>query len=177
LETEGEKLERGLLRIPLGEGSRLWVSGELVAYKVTSDRTAGAYSLFEVASWPGAGPPPHVQHREDEAFWVLDGEYEFLIEGRRTRADAGSLVYVPRGHLHSHVNVGGKPGKLLVILTPGGLHERFFEDIGEPSKDLPAPPVAEGRLGGEAVAGIAARYGIEMVPRALAGSTGGEEPG
>ena len=45
--------------------------GDLVTYKVTSDQTGGAYSLFEVASQPGAGPPPHVQHREDEAFYVL----------------------------------------------------------------------------------------------------------
>jgi mannose-6-phosphate isomerase-like protein (cupin superfamily) len=48
--------------------------GEHLTYKVPSQRTGGAYSLFEVATHPGAGPPPHVQHREDESFYVLEGE-------------------------------------------------------------------------------------------------------
>jgi hypothetical protein len=53
-----------------------------VTYKVTGDRTGGAYSLFEVASQLGAGPPHHVQHREDEAFYVLERDCEFLVEDR-----------------------------------------------------------------------------------------------
>jgi mannose-6-phosphate isomerase-like protein (cupin superfamily) len=53
-----------------------------VTYNVTGDRTGGAYSLFEVASQLGAGPPHHVQHREDEAFYVLEGNCEFLVEDR-----------------------------------------------------------------------------------------------
>jgi mannose-6-phosphate isomerase-like protein (cupin superfamily) len=56
-----------------------------VTYKVTGDQTGGAYSLFEVASQLGAGPPHHVQHREDEAFYVLEGDYEFLVEDRTLR--------------------------------------------------------------------------------------------
>jgi quercetin dioxygenase-like cupin family protein len=51
--------------------------GELLTYKIASQRTGGAYSLFEVTTQPGAGPPPHVQHREDESFYVLEGEFEF----------------------------------------------------------------------------------------------------
>jgi quercetin dioxygenase-like cupin family protein len=89
-----------------GEGSRsLWVFGELVMYKTRSEQTGGAYSLFEVASRPGVGPQPHVQHREDESFYLLEGEYEFLVEGRVFRAGAGSLIYIPRGILHAHKNV------------------------------------------------------------------------
>jgi quercetin dioxygenase-like cupin family protein len=53
------------------------VLGEFHIRKVPSRRTGGAYSLFEVATPPGSGPP-HVQHREAEAFYVLEGEFEFL---------------------------------------------------------------------------------------------------
>jgi mannose-6-phosphate isomerase-like protein (cupin superfamily) len=74
VETEGETRQRGLAHVPPGEGRTLWALGELVTYKVSSDQTGGAYSLFEVASRPGAGAPPHVQHREDESFYVLEGE-------------------------------------------------------------------------------------------------------
>ena len=106
-------MERGVIHISPGVGRTLRVLGEMVTYKTTSDQTGGAYSLFEVASQPGTGPPLHVQHREDEAFWVLSGEYEFLIEGRTTRTSAGSLIYIPRGNLHAHKNVGEEPGRML----------------------------------------------------------------
>src|SRR3712207_794386 len=104
VETEGETMERGAEHVPPGKGRTLWVLGELVTYNVTGDQTGGAYSLFEVASQPGTGPPPHVQHREDEAFYVLEGDYEFLVEDRTLRIPAGTLLYVPKGNLHAHKN-------------------------------------------------------------------------
>jgi quercetin dioxygenase-like cupin family protein len=64
----------------------LWVLGEFVTYKVPSQQTGGAYALFEVTTQPGSGPPPHVNHREDEAFYVLEGDYEFLSGGEAMRA-------------------------------------------------------------------------------------------
>ena len=77
---EEETVEKSVSHVPPGEGARsLWVMGVLVTYKIPSHRTGGAYALFEVATPPGAGPPPHIHHREDEVFYVLEGEYEFLI--------------------------------------------------------------------------------------------------
>jgi len=66
---------------------------------------------------------------------VLEGAYEFLKEGRITRAGIGSLVYVPRDNLHTYKDVGEVPGRMLISQTPGGLHEWFFEEIGEPATD------------------------------------------
>ncbi len=146
-----------------GEGSKsLWVLGELVTYKVTAEQTGGAYSLFEVVTHPGGSPLPHVQHQEDECFYVLEGEFEFLNNGDVVRASVGSLVYVPRGNLHTYKNVGSKPGRMLVSQTPGGLHERFFEELGEEAQDSTTPPVMDGPLGIERMFAIAARYGIEL---------------
>ena len=147
-----------------GEGRSLWVLGELVTCKTTSEQTGGAYSLFEVTTQPGAGPPPHVQHREDEAFCVLEGEYQFLVEGYTINAGAGSLLYVPKGNLHVHKNVGEGMGRMLVSQTPGGLHERFFEEIGEEMKDRSTAQASEDPPDMEKIAKIAAEYGIEMPP-------------
>jgi mannose-6-phosphate isomerase-like protein (cupin superfamily) len=144
-----EEMSRAVAHVPPGEGEKsLRVFGEMVTYKVTSYQTGGAYSLFEVETPPGGGPPPHVQHREDEVFWVLEGEYEFLGRDHLLRAAAGSLVYVPKGSLHAHVNRGDGPARMLVSQTPGGSHERFFEEIEE---------VEEGRI-----PEIAVEYGIEI---------------
>ena len=131
--VKGEDLEKIIAYVPPGAGiGSLWVFDEILTYKVSSQQTSGAYSLFEVATETGVGPPPHVQHREDESFYVLEGEYEFLVRGRPIRTGADSLIYVPKGTLHSHKNVGENVGRMLVTQTPGGLYERFFEEVGKP---------------------------------------------
>src|SRR3712207_6150448 len=141
----GEKaIQTSVEHVAACKGSRsLRVFGELVTSKITSYQTGGAYSLFEVTTQPGSGLPPHIHHREDEAFYVLEGEYEFLDEGRTINAGVGSLIYVPKGNLHTHKNIGEGIGRLLVSQTPGGLYERFVEEIGEEGKDRPMAAVSE----------------------------------
>ena len=165
METDEQRIGPSAAHVAPGKGSKLLrVFGELVTCKVTSYQTGGAYSLFEVVTRPGDGPPPHVQHREDEAFYVLEGEHEFLVEGHTINAGAGSLIYIPKGNLHAHKNVGEEPGRMLVSQTPGGLHERFFEEIGEEMRDGSTPPVSENPPDIAKIAKIAAEYGIEMTP-------------
>ena len=164
VDVEEKGLKRGVAQLLRGEGRSLWVLGELITFKTTSERTGGAYSLFEVTTQPGGGVLPHVQHREDESFYVLEGEYEFLEDEGTTRAGAGSLIYVPRGNLHAHKNVGTTTGRLLVSQTPGGLHERFIEEVGEPATEKSRPPIAEGWQGVGRIVKIAAEYGIEIPP-------------
>ena len=161
MRVKGNKLETGVAHIRPGEGRRsLWVMGEMVTCKVTSDQTSGAYSLFEITTQPGDGPPPHVQHWEDEAFYVLEGEYEFLNGDRTIRAGVGSLIYVRSGNLHTHKNVGEEPGRMLVSQTPGGAHERFFEELAE----NPAAQFVSGDSPDvEKVVTMATKYGIEIL--------------
>ena len=144
-------MPQDIVHVPPDEGRSQWVLGELVTYKTTSEQTGGAYSLFEVKTSPGGGPPPHVQHREDESLYVLEGEFDFLVEGRTIRAGAGALIYIPKGNLHAHKNVGEGAGRLLVTQTPGGLYERFFESLVFEDQ----PDVAR-------ILALAARYGIEI---------------
>jgi mannose-6-phosphate isomerase-like protein (cupin superfamily) len=155
----------GVTHVPSGEGRSLWILGELVTYKTTSKQTGGAYSLFEVATQPGGGVPPHVQHREDESFWVLEVEYEFLIEGRTIRVGADSLLYVPKGTLHAHKNVGEGLGRMLVSQTPGGLCEHFFEEVGKKVVDGETGPlILEDQPNLERIMTIGVQYGIEIPP-------------
>jgi quercetin dioxygenase-like cupin family protein len=165
VEAKVREIGREVAYLPPGEGSRsLWVFGELVVYKTKSEQTGGAYSLFEVVTQPGDGPPPHVQHREDESFYLLEGKYEFLVESRTINAGAGSLIYIPRGNLHAHKNVGKGVGRMLVSQTPGGLHERFFEQIGELAMDNLRPSGPADQPDTERVVAIATEYGIEIQP-------------
>jgi quercetin dioxygenase-like cupin family protein len=135
----------------------------LATCKVKSGQTSGAYSHFEVMSPPGSGPPAHVQHREDEAIYVLEGEYEFLVEDSTLRVSAGWLVYVPKGTLHAHKNIGDAPARMLVIQTPGGSHERFFEEVGEATPDQREPQAPGRRDSIARTREIAAGYGIQIL--------------
>jgi quercetin dioxygenase-like cupin family protein len=165
MEAKEQKISEAVTYVPPGEGARsLWVFGELVRYKTRGEQTGGAYSLFEIASPSGGGPPPHIQHREDESFYLLDGEYEFLVEGRPFSVGAGSLIYVPRGTLHAHKNVGEGTGRILLSQTPGGMHERFFEEIGEPAEDNSRTLVPVDQKHMEKIIAIATEYGIEIPP-------------
>ncbi len=160
--TNEEEVEMGVTHVSPGGGRSLWVLGELVTCKTTSEQTGGAYSLFEVTTQPGVGPPPHVQHREDESFYVLQGEFTFVVEGRTISAGVGSLIYVPRGTLHAHENVGEGVGRMLESQTPGGLCERFFEEVGKPVDDEAVPLVFEDQPDVGRIVKVAAEYGIEI---------------
>ncbi len=143
------------------EGRAVRMAGlQLVTRKVSSEQTGGAYSLFEVTVAPKGGSQPHVQHREDECFYVLEGEFEFVVEGAGIEAGIGSLVYVPKGNLHAFENVGQTMGRLLVSQTPGGSHERFIEEVGDPVTGETAPPAPEDA---ERLAAVGALYGVEIV--------------
>jgi mannose-6-phosphate isomerase-like protein (cupin superfamily) len=158
-----EKMEKGVAYIPPGEGARsLWVLGELLTYKIPSQHTGGAYSLFELTTQPSVGPPHHIQHREDESFYIIEGEYEFLIGEEIFRVGAGSLLYVPKGVLHSHKNVGKSVGRMLVSQTPGGLYENFFEEVGKPLNGEAEPLDFEDQPDAKRIVKVAAEYGIEI---------------
>jgi quercetin dioxygenase-like cupin family protein len=107
--------------------------------KVVGQDTNGAFALSELTAYPEFGPPPHIHHREDESFYILEGQFEFLDNGRTFTASAGAFVYLPKGRLHMHRAAGGAPARALVLVTPAGI-EKFIEEAGEPATDVSSPP-------------------------------------
>ena len=80
---------------------------------------AGSYALLEWLAPPGAASPPlHVHHRTDEGFYVLSGEYRFLVDGETIDGSAGAHVLVRSGSAHTFWNAGDVPARCLIILTP-----------------------------------------------------------
>lgn len=122
-----------------GEGVSLWVLGDLYTFKATGKQTNGAFTVIDQTIQPQGGPPPHIHHREDEAFYILEGRFSFLCGDKQNMFEAGSFVYIPKGTLHTFKNIGEQQGRLLVTITPAGLEE-FFYSIGIPANDLNTPP-------------------------------------
>ena len=143
--------------MPPGDG-KSWhlLGGDFVTVKATGADTAGDCSVFETTTPPGCGSPPHVHRREDELFYVLDGEFEFQVGPRTIRAGQGSFLIAPRDIPHRFQNAGATPGKLLIVVTPPGI-EKFFEDLATLPLDAPPPP--------EKLAEYAETFGIEILER------------
>lgn len=145
-----------------GEGKALWVAGDLLTFKVVGKDTGEAFCLGEELTPPQGGPPPHIHHREDEALYVLEGEYEFMLGEHTIRAGAGSVVYLPKGILHTFKNVGTTTGRMLAVVSPAGL-ENFFEEVGDPVMDRSSPPPF-GQAEIQRLLETAPKYGIEIPP-------------
>jgi mannose-6-phosphate isomerase-like protein (cupin superfamily) len=162
---------RGVKHVPSGEARSLWVWGGLVRFYALGEDTGGAFTLLEEDTSPQGGAFPHVHHEEDQAFYVLEGEHEFVCDGQTFATEAGSFVYVPRGTVHSFTNVGTTPGRVLVLSTPAGGTERFFFEVGEPAMDESSPPpTSRGPESMDDIARlreIAQRHGSDIDPLAL----------
>jgi mannose-6-phosphate isomerase-like protein (cupin superfamily)/catechol 2,3-dioxygenase-like lactoylglutathione lyase family enzyme len=145
-------------------GRSIWLLGMLITFKAVSEETGGEYSLYELTVPPQLGAPPHIHHRETEAYYMLDGEVEFLKGERTVRAGVGQFVHVPNGVVHAFSNVGQEPARFLGIVTPGGLHEKLLSSLGEPAKTetLLAPP--EGPPDVERFAAIMREHDSEVLP-------------
>jgi mannose-6-phosphate isomerase-like protein (cupin superfamily) len=112
--------ERPRLVAPAGEISVL----------VGTDESDGSMNVFEFWCPAGSGPALHAHTREDELWFVLEGEFRFKAGEAMLRAETGGLAYGPRGVPHAFQNIGESPGRLLIVTTPGGI-QPFFEEIGE----------------------------------------------
>src|SRR3954454_3448789 len=100
-----------------GEGRSVWVVGELYTIKASGEDTGGAFALIEALVPPGGGPPPHIHRREDEAFYVLEGELRSHVDGRAISAGPGAWVTLARGSLPHFKNVGDQPARMLIVAT------------------------------------------------------------
>jgi len=146
----------------LTPGATLQVVTDIITVLVAPEQSQGAYLLFTSRTAPGAGVPPHRHDQEDETFFVLRGTYGFVRDGEQIVVSAGESVFVPRGAAHGFQNVGEAEAELLIVTSPGRLHEGFFADLG-----IALPAGATERVSPPAIPVIvetAARYGIEMLP-------------
>src|SRR5262245_36374592 len=114
------------LRTPT-EGRTIAIVGDVYRFLATGADTNGKYALFEAIVGPGGGPPPHVHSREEEGFYVLEGEIAFTIDGKRALATPGTFANMPVGVPHSFKNESARPARMLVSLAPAGLENMFFE--------------------------------------------------
>ncbi|HEX8170476.1 MAG TPA: quercetin 2,3-dioxygenase [Thermoanaerobaculia bacterium] len=107
-------------------GARLRVVGDTMRVLATAQQTGGAYEVFEMEGPEGSGPPPHA-HPWSEAYVVLEGEAEVLLDGRTIAAKPGCFFHIPPGIKHSY-RITTPRARFVVVTSPGGA-SNFFEEV------------------------------------------------
>jgi len=134
------------------EGDGEWMEvtpGERFLVRTSATETGGVYTVIEVVAQPRNGVPLHVHQNEDEHFVVLEGTVNVANGEKRFDVPAGSAITVGKGIAHAWCNLGEKPARFLVVLSPGGL-EALFKAVARGPKP-------------EELAGLAEEYGTVVI--------------
>ncbi|MCA9572644.1 MAG: cupin domain-containing protein [Alphaproteobacteria bacterium] len=118
-------------------GEALWFLDNLLTVKAS--RADGApFDILENAMPAGSHTPMHAHEREDEAFYVLEGELTiFLGDERIVHAGPGDYIHVPAGVGHgfrTHTAV-----RMLVLCGGDGFVE-MAREAGGPAERRELPP-------------------------------------
>jgi quercetin dioxygenase-like cupin family protein len=143
------------------EGQALWSLDGLRQVKAPAPATGGQISVTELVLPEASSPPLHVHHREDEAFYVLEGQLTCRAGDQVLTATAGSFVWLPRDLPHTF-RVDSPTARILSLCVPGGFEE-FFAAIGRPAAQLTLPPAPEEPPDMEALVGHARPYAVEFL--------------
>lgn len=145
------------------KGKHMAVAGQINTIVASKEDTGGTYSFIECKVFPGAGPVPHIQTREHEAFYLVEGQLTFTVDKERIEAKAGTFINVPPNILHTFKNETDEIVKLITILSPPGL-EQFFVDIGMEVLEINVKPPPYTKEQIEKIPSLAAKYGMEIRP-------------
>ena len=118
-------------------GQSQWYSGNLTTFLAEKKDIAAAFCLVEATLAPGTEPPPHVHSREDELFYVLEGEFDVYVGDEAFKVEAGECAFLPRLKPHAFV-VRSPRVRVLALFTPAGLEEAF-RSVSTPAQRLELP--------------------------------------
>jgi len=140
----------------------VWYSGWLLTFLATGEDTGGQFALMEQLARKGNVPPRHIHHREDEMFYVVEGEMTFFIGDETFKATPGTMVFAPRDVAHSFT-IDSEQVRILVMIAPAGA-EGFFKECSVPAPSMTVPPPAETPYSEiQKMMALAPSYGFEFV--------------
>jgi quercetin dioxygenase-like cupin family protein len=142
--------------IQAGEGKALSLRGTQLAYKAAGERPGGGPTFIEFIAAPGFSTGDHVHSRIEEIFYVVEGEFQIRAGERILRAHPGDFVLVPPGVPHGFGNPESGPAKMVLLISPAGVHEQYFEELAELLAKSGPPDIA-------AIAALRKRYDTEQV--------------
>jgi glyoxylate utilization-related uncharacterized protein len=137
-----------------GDRKPLNILGMPLRFLCDARETGGAWSLFEEDVPRGMGPPPH-RHDWDEAYYVLRGEVDFMIDGEPVTMASGDFTYLPANTTHGFKGASAEAARVLIFAAPAHGSE-FFEELNRQVTNLPDDLAKIPEIG--------SRHGIEFLP-------------
>jgi mannose-6-phosphate isomerase-like protein (cupin superfamily) len=115
-------------KLDAGGGERVRFSGADFLIRASKETTGGSFSLIEEID--PLDTPLHVHEREDELFYVLDGEHVIQVGDQEFGLGPGDLAFGPRGVPHAQRRVVPRTGRILIMCSPAGF-EGFFRELAQ----------------------------------------------
>jgi quercetin dioxygenase-like cupin family protein len=145
-----------------GEGEALWFMGMLATVKASREGTDGVVAVIEHTGPQHSGSPLHVHHKEDEWFYVLEGELTIWVDGESIAAPAGAFAFAPRDLPHTFTVSSPEGARFLLVTEPAGF-ESFMRLGAEPARALTLPPPPTTPPDVERMGALASEFGIEIL--------------
>lgn len=140
------------------QGRAYWFLNALSIVKLSGQQTGGAFALIEETVPAGRSSPYHLHHKEDETFYVIEGELSFYSGTNKFKGTPGSTVFLPRKIPHGFR--ADTPSRILILTTPAGF-DQFVTEAGEPATELKIPAPREPDFA--VLTQLAAKYQIEIL--------------
>jgi len=137
-----------------------WYIGHLMSILISAGDTGGSFSLIHGFEIKGLEPPPHIHTREDESFYLLDGEIDYTVDKKVFSAGKGDWVFLPRNIQHSF-RVKTDQAEVIIHLSPGGF-EDYFREMSEPARELVIPLRPQGPPDVKRIVATASKYGVKF---------------
>lgn len=158
-EQTREPLKPLVVRDDEGE-ARWWFDG-LAIIRATAADTGGLMTIIEMNEPPGHEAPLHVHHREDEAFYILEGSATIHVGDDSFEVGPGDYAFGPRDIPHRY-SVGPDGCRMLFICTPGGF-ESLVRGMSVPAERRTLPPPSDAEPDWEHVAAVAKASDCELL--------------
>ena len=154
-------IERTVKIVEPDKGRHIAIANDINTILASKEDTEGTYSILEIKVFPNGGPLPHIQTREHEGFYIIEGQIVFNVNGKRIEANPGTFVNVPPGILHSFKNEQDKVAKIIVVLSPPELKQLFVEAEIEISDNHVKPPPFDEKQK-QKLMNIFPKYGVKL---------------
>ena len=121
-------------------GNTVRIGALELRFLVDETQGSGSMVMFEFVVPPNARVPAPHHHREvDEVVYALEGTVTTTLDGRKHELRTGESLFVPRGSVHTHENLHSDTARALIVMTPGTIGRRYFEEVAQ-EVNVPGKP-------------------------------------
>lgn len=136
------------------DGNVVRIGGLELRFLVDETQGAGSIIMFEFAVPPNARvPAPHYHREVDEVVYALEGTLTTTRDGQKHELRKGESLFLPRGSVHTHENFHTDTARALIVMTPGSIGRRYFEEVAQEVNGPAKPDLAK-------IKDIMLRYGL-----------------